>query len=148
MQQAENGGTTPYLRKAQFYETDQMGIIHHANYVHWMEEARIDFMEQVGYGYERATEQGIDFVLLGIGCDYKAMVHFGDIVRIEVSIAKLHPVMMTVRYTMTDEKTGKLVFTGESRHCCYDSKKRRPAALTKVLPELYEIFTQYYIEET
>ena len=40
-----------YEHKAQYYETDQMGIIHHANYLHWFEEARIDMMEQMGMGY-------------------------------------------------------------------------------------------------
>jgi len=39
----------PYIRKAQFYETDQMGVIHHANYIHWFEEARVDFLEQIGF---------------------------------------------------------------------------------------------------
>ena len=37
-----------YRRKAQYHETDQMGIIHHSNYVKWMEEARIDFMKELG----------------------------------------------------------------------------------------------------
>lgn len=39
-----------YEHKTQYYETDQMGIIHHANYLHWFEEARIDIMEQMGMG--------------------------------------------------------------------------------------------------
>jgi len=34
----------PYIRKVQYYETDMMGVTHHANYIHWMEEARIDFI--------------------------------------------------------------------------------------------------------
>ena len=38
-----------YRRKAQYHETDQMGIIHHSNYVKWMEEARIDFMKEMGF---------------------------------------------------------------------------------------------------
>ena len=37
----------PYIRKVQYYETDMMGVAHHANYLHWMEEARIRFMEQL-----------------------------------------------------------------------------------------------------
>ena len=36
----------PYLRKAQFYETDSMGVVYHGNYIHWMEEARTDFLEE------------------------------------------------------------------------------------------------------
>ena len=38
----------PYEHNAKYYETDQMGIIHHSNYIRWMEEARLDLMEQVG----------------------------------------------------------------------------------------------------
>ena len=40
-----------YLRKAQYHETDQMGFIHHSNYIKWMEEARVAFMDQIGMGY-------------------------------------------------------------------------------------------------
>ena len=42
-----------YQRKVQYYETDQMGIVHHSNYIRWFEEARIDLMEQMGLGYEK-----------------------------------------------------------------------------------------------
>ena len=47
-----------YRRKAQYHETDQMGIIHHSNYVKWMEEARIDFMKEMGFGYGEVEKRG------------------------------------------------------------------------------------------
>ena len=37
-----------YKRKVHYYETDQMGIVHHSNYIRWFEEARIDFLEKIG----------------------------------------------------------------------------------------------------
>ena len=43
----------PYLRRPQFYETDGMSIIWHGNYVRWMEEARTDFMDQLGFPYAK-----------------------------------------------------------------------------------------------
>ena len=36
----------PYIRKVQYYETDQMGFVHHSNYIRWFEEARIHFMRR------------------------------------------------------------------------------------------------------
>lgn len=135
---------TPYVRKVHFYETDQMGIVHHSNFIRWMEEARVDFMEQLGYGYDRATREGIDFVLMGISCDYKSMVRFADTVRIETDITDFGPVKLTVRYRMFDQPTGELRATGESRHCCYDSRRKRPAGLNRVLPELYDLMQAYY----
>lgn len=42
----------PYLHKVQYYETDKMGIAHHSNYIRWMEEARVDFLEKIGWGFD------------------------------------------------------------------------------------------------
>ena len=50
-----------------------MGIIHHANYLHWFEEARIDMMEQMGMGYDIMEKQGIISPVLSVHCDYKSM---------------------------------------------------------------------------
>ncbi len=137
----------PFVRKSNYYETDQMGIIHHANYVHWLEEARVDFMEQMGYSYERAAALGIDFAVIGITCDYKSMVRFGETVLIEVAITALNEVKMTVSYKITDAATGKLRATGESRHCYFDSNKRRPVSLKKSIPELYELFDSLFVAD-
>ena len=46
----------PYIHKVQYYETDKMGITHHSNYIRWMEEARVDFMEQIGWGYDKMED--------------------------------------------------------------------------------------------
>lgn len=49
----------PYEHHAKYYETDQMGIIHHSNYVKWMEEARMDLMNQIGLSYKQMEEMEI-----------------------------------------------------------------------------------------
>lgn len=48
-----------YEHKTQYYETDQMGIIHHSNYIRWFEEARIEFMNQCGFSYAQMEKDGI-----------------------------------------------------------------------------------------
>ena len=48
----------PYKHTVQYYETDRMGITHHSNYIRWMEEARVDFLEQAGWGYDKLEEAG------------------------------------------------------------------------------------------
>ncbi|MCI8622593.1 MAG: acyl-CoA thioesterase [Provencibacterium sp.] len=129
----------PYLRKTQYYETDQMGIIHHANYVYWMEEARVDFMEQMGFGYRQAVEAGIDFAVLGLSCRYHKMVRFGEEVQIEISISRLTATRMTVAYRILGPD-GTLRATGESEHCYFSGRLQRPVSLPKALPELYALF--------
>lgn len=50
-----------YRHTVQYYETDRMGIVHHSNYIRWMEEARIDFLKQIGWGYEKLETRGVIF---------------------------------------------------------------------------------------
>ena len=56
----------PYIHKVQYYETDKMGITHHSNYVRWMEEARIEFLDQIGWSYVRMEEEGIISPVLAV----------------------------------------------------------------------------------
>jgi acyl-CoA thioester hydrolase len=129
----------PYLRKAQFHETDQMGVIHHANYIRWFEEARVDFLEQLGYGYEKSTERGVDFAVTSVSCEYKSMVRFGESALISMSVTELTASRMTISYEVRDAATGALRCTGTSGHCYFDNAKRRPVSLKKVLPEMYAL---------
>ncbi|MDL2273536.1 acyl-CoA thioesterase [Oscillospiraceae bacterium OttesenSCG-928-G22] len=131
---------TPYIRKPHFYETDQMGVIYHGNYIRWFEEARVDFMDKMGFGYDRAEALGISFAVLHVSCDYKSMVRFGDTVQIETRITAFSAARMTVSYRITDAVTGELRTTGESRHC-YVHREKGPISLKKHMPELYELFS-------
>lgn len=137
----------PYLRKTHFYETDAMGIIYHANYVHFMEEARCDFMEQLGWRYEKVTEAGYDIALTGIGCQYKSMTRFGDTLSIRMSITGLSPAKLEIGYRMEDAATGALRCLASSGHFYYDRAKGRPVALKKYLPELYALFERLVEKE-
>ena len=78
----------PYEHHAKYYETDQMGIIHHSNYIKWMEEARMDMMEQIGLSYKQMEEMEIISPVLSVSCEYHSMVHFDDTVVIETKITQ------------------------------------------------------------
>ena len=54
-----------YEHRVSYYETDQMGIVHHSNYIRWFEDARVDFLEKVGFSYAKMEEIGIMIVVLG-----------------------------------------------------------------------------------
>ena len=58
-----------YEHRTQYYETDQMGIIHHSNYIRWFEEARTDLMRQMGIGYDEMEGQGIISPVLSVTCE-------------------------------------------------------------------------------
>lgn len=126
-----------YTHQTQYYETDQMGIIHHSNYIRWMEEARIAYMDYLGLPYKTVEECGIISPVLGVQCDYKSMTHFGDRVCIEVKLTSFKGVKYEISYVMRDEETQEVRATGSSRHC-YLNKDGRPANIKKEIPALYE----------
>ena len=83
-----------YEHKTQYYETDQMGIIHHSNYIRWFEEARVDFMEGCGFSYAQMEKDGL-----------------------------ISPVL-SVSYTVRDKETGEVRCLGKSSHCFLDREGR------------------------
>ncbi len=123
-----------YLHKVNYYETDKMGVVHHSNYVRWMEEARIHFLEQIGFGYDKLESDGIISPVIYVECDYKTPSTFGDTVLIEVEIEEFKGVKLIMKYTMTNVKTGELVLIGKSKHC-FVNNEGKPLILKKDFPE-------------
>ncbi len=136
-----------YIRKINYYETDKMGITHHSNYIRFMEEARIDYLEQLGCGYERWETDGILSPVIGIECEYKRPTTFNDEIRIHTQISEYKRLKLTVSYTMYNNKTNALIFIGKSHHCFLNAEGR-PIALSRQFPEYDEILQkQLHTEE-
>lgn len=134
-----------YEHKAQYYETDQMGIVHHSNYIRWFESARIDLMDRIGISYKVMEEAGIISPVLSVSCEYKSMVHFGDEVLIEAGITAYNGVKMSLSYKVTDKATGELRTTGSSSHC-FLNREGRPVSLKKAAPVFHENFMKAFGE--
>ena len=123
-----------YERKMNFYETDRMGIIHHSNYIRFLEESRCYWLEQMGMPFGSLEDAGITIPVLGVNVDYKHHVTFGDTILINVFTKEYTGVRMTIGYNVTEKESGKVVLTGETKHC-FTNRELRPINLKKVNPE-------------
>lgn len=128
-----------YERNAHYYETDKMSVVHHSNYIRWFEEARVNFMEKIGYPYDFMESQGIMMPVLSVQCSYKTSVRFGDTVLIYAAISKFNGFKMEVQYKIVSKKTGELHATGSTTHCFTDMSMK-PIRIKKSHPEIFEIF--------
>lgn len=128
-----------YRHKVQYYETDQMGVVHHSNYIRWFEEARTDLLERVGFSYQKMEECGVIIPVIGVNCEYKSMVRFNDIVSILSRVTEFNGIKLTVAYQITDLTTGRLCTVGETKHCFLNSEYKM-FRLAKEKPEVYQIF--------
>lgn len=132
----------PYERSAQYYETDQMGIVHHSNYIRWFEEARVYLLNQCGLPYKEMERRGVWIPVLGVSCEYRRPVRFEDVVLIEMRVENFvstHGLKFVTKYRVTGKETGELLTTGETRHCLTGADMR-PIRCERVQPEVYEVF--------
>ena len=128
-----------YERKINYYETDKMGIVHHSNYIRFLEEARCRWMDNQDISMEKLEEIGLTIPTLEIYCKYKYHVTSGDIIIIIPKIIEFNGVRMTISYKMIDKKIGKEVIEAESKHCFTD-KTLKPINLKKKYEEVYKKF--------
>lgn len=124
----------PYEHIVKYYECDRMGVTHHSNYIRFMEEARIDWMDQLGYGFERMEAEGVVSPVVSLSCNYKRTTTFKDVILIDVKVEQLTALKITFSYTMrVGEQT---VCTATSTHCFIENN--RPVAMQQRFPELWE----------
>lgn len=129
-----------YKHKVQYYETDKMGITHHSNYIRWMEEARIDFLERIGWPYDKLEKEGILSPVLKVSCQYKKSTTFADEILIDVKVKEFNGVRLVIEYEMKKADKEDIIFTGESEHCFLDEESR-PVRIKSKYPELYKTLT-------
>ena len=123
----------PYSHKVQYYETDMMGIAHHGNYIRWMEEARIDFMDQLGFPYARMENEGILSPVRSVSCAYKHPCTFGEIIGIRVTVESFNGVILAIQYDMKNQKD-ETVCEARSEHV-FVNKQGRLIRLKREQPE-------------
>lgn len=135
-----------YIRKVQYHETDKMGITHHSNYIKWMEEARISFLDSIGYGYAELEAEGIISPVTAVECRYKSPCTFHDEVCVQVRVETYSGVRLVIGYEMTNTATGQLIAEGRSEHC-FTNPEGRPIALKRRHKELDAVLRSYAEQE-
>ena len=119
-----------YERTINYYETDKMGVVHHSNYIRFLEEARCYFLKCVGMPFEDFEAQNITIPVLSVNCEYKHHVTFSDTILIKVIVKEYNGVRLTIGYEVKDKKTKKEVISAETKHC-FTNKSLRPINLKK-----------------
>ena len=133
---------SPYIHRVHYYETDRMGVTHHSNYICMMEEARVDFMEQLGWPYAKMEELGVMSPVTAVNLKYHAPTTFDDRVAIRVRVKAFDGVRLTIGYEMTKEGGAPVtVLTGESEHVFLNAQGRF-VRLRRELPEFFQLLTE------
>lgn len=95
-----------------YYETDQMGIVHHSNYIRYFECARNTLMIDCGYPIEKCEEDGVTIPLVSLKCRYRFSARMGDVVRAVAIIDEVPLAKLNVRQAVYNQN-GDLCAEGE-----------------------------------
>lgn len=139
--------STPYSRRVHYYETDQMGIVHHSNYIRWFEEARTAYMNAHGVGYANMEAQGLQIPVVSVSCSYKRPVKFDEVIEISTRLAFFNGIRAIYEYEIRPEGGGPLLARGQSEHCFIDTQSRAPQNLKQRLPDFYKILADLMQKE-
>ena len=123
-----------YTHKVNYYETDKMGITHHSNYIRFMEEARVDFLSQIGFPFDKIEEEGIISPVIRVEYSYRKTTTFADVISIKVEVDKLSPVKLCLKYELTCN--GEVCGIGKSEHC-FLNQEGRPVIVEQEKPEFF-----------
>ena len=107
-----------YRHKVNYYETDRMGVTHHSNYIRFMEEARVAFLDSIGASYAKLEADGFISPVVEVNGRFKHTTTFDDVIEISVWIKSATTFKLKLGYEM--RCNGALVFEGYSLHCFLD----------------------------
>jgi acyl-CoA thioester hydrolase len=119
--------------EVRYIETDQMGHVHHANYVTWFELARTRLCATSGIPYADIETMGYLMVVTGIEVRYRQPAHYGQTVAVTAWIDRLGSRLTRFAYEVRHDET--LLATGASEHIWVEREGRRPCRAPAVLRE-------------
>ncbi|WP_244244645.1 acyl-CoA thioesterase [Marinilactibacillus kalidii] len=133
-----------WQHRVQYYETDQMGIVHHSNSIRWFEEARTWMLDEMNFRYKDMEDSGILIPVLEASAKYINMVKFGETVEITTRVTQFTGVKLTIDYEIRDTVTDELKTTGQTKHAFLDKETYRPISLKRQHKELYAVFMKMF----
>lgn len=120
--------------EVRYQETDQMGVVYHANYLVWFEIGRTKFIEQLGFKYAELEKEDVVSPVTDLQISYKRPAHYGERVYIETKLHHYDGLRTIYAYKVLNEKN-QLLVEGNSTHVVVKKEGFRPVRLKNINQE-------------
>jgi acyl-CoA thioester hydrolase len=114
--------------RVRYAETDQMGIVHHANYFVWMEVGRVELCRSMGVRYRDMEEDGVLLTVAEVNCRYLAPAHYDEELVVKTEITRSSTRLVQFGYVISSQDSGQKLATGSTTHI-FCGRSLRPATL-------------------
>ena len=111
--------------RVRYAETDRMGLLHHANYLVYFEQARTELLRDQGRTYKDIEDQGYYLVIAKIEIKYRSPAHYDDLLTIRTTVTRTSPIRLEHKYEVF--RTGTLIAEGTSTLACVDREGKLQA---------------------
>jgi acyl-CoA thioester hydrolase len=111
--------------RVRYAETDRMGLLHHANYLVYFEQARTELLRQYGASYKDLEDQGYYLVIAKVEIKYRSPAYYDDLLTIRTTVLRTTPVRIEHRYEVF--RGGVLICEGTTTLACVDKQGRLQA---------------------
>lgn len=131
--------------RVRYAETDQMGVVYHANYLIWFEVGRVELLRSLGIPYQR-LEQEFDCLIAVVGAElrYRSPARYDDEIAVRTRLVLLRGSLMKIRYQVIRVADDRLLCEGETTHLVVSRNMERTT-----LPAPYEaVFRRLLAQET
>jgi acyl-CoA thioester hydrolase len=119
--------------RVRYAETDQMGVVYHANYLVWMEIGRVELVRSRGWNYKDLEKsEGLLLSVVEASVRYVSPARYDDEVTVETEVLQAGSRLIVFGYKITAAPEGRLLATGSTKHC-WLNREMKPARL----PERY-----------
>lgn len=119
--------------RVRYAETDQMGVVYHANHFIWFEVGRVELLRQLGFSYRDMEREDNCFIaVVDARCRYKAPVRYDEEILVRTWVRNIRESVIHFGYELVRVEDGALLAEGETTHIVADAEMRKAA-----LPEKY-----------
>ncbi|MDY7093390.1 MAG: thioesterase family protein [Acidobacteriota bacterium] len=122
--------------EVRYAETDQMGVVHHANYIIWFEQARTELCKDSGFHYAEIEDLGYLLIVTKVEVRYGRACRYGDTVQVRCWLDRMGS--RGLRFAYEVARDGKVLTTGATEHLWMDKETRRPTRIPEPLREPFE----------
>ncbi|MBR4951842.1 MAG: acyl-CoA thioesterase [Alistipes sp.] len=123
--------------RVEYHHTDQMGIVHHSNYIKFFEAARTEWLRAAGLTYAEMERRGVMMPIVDVQIKYRQPAYYDEVLSIITSVSEMPMARMTFHYEIRGED-GREVASGMTTLGFIDSITRRPQRVPQWLMEVLE----------
>ena len=129
-----------------YSDTDQMGVIYHANYLSFFEQARTKFYLDLGFKYHETEADGIIFPVREVKVKYMRAIRFGETVHIKTTLHEITKIKVTYYHEIYNDKK-ELKSTAYTTVVSVDKNTFKTVKITERLPKVFQVYNEVLKED-